>query len=130
MLLALAGGGVIAYIFFTQNQQHQVAPATPASFINLDPIQVPITEGGVTQTRTYYLTVESREGAAHRTVQQQDKKLRDLYMTVLSALSTRAGPENLENTDYTKEQLKLASERVVGPNVVYGVLIRNVLSRP
>lgn len=130
MLIAIGGAvaGGITYLRLHKQREFTSANVTPA-FVELDGINVPITQdGAITETRTYFFVLETRDGAPENLVVQQRPKLRDIYTNYLLALASRAGPENIENLPYVKEQLQAAAQDMLGPNVVYGVLIRSMLS--
>ncbi|KJV10421.1 hypothetical protein VZ95_05015 [Elstera litoralis] len=57
-------------------------------------------------------------------------RLKDLYINIISSLATRAGPENLDNSDYLREMMVRQSNEVLTPGAVRDIFIRNLTIRP
>jgi len=134
MLFAIGGAvaGVITYLRIQPStvQQALGTAAKPANvaFIELEPVNVPIPRlDDAEETRTYVFVLEA-DRDAQLTVLESRLKLRDRYTKYLTALAERAGPENIENVPYMKDQLQAAANELLGQNVVHGVLIRSVIS--
>lgn len=137
LMLFAIGGAVAGVITYMRVQDKPVAegeaPKPTArtgrpSFVELDPINVPIQrDDEVPETRTYIFVLESKSDDKD-TILRQRVRLRDTYTRYVVALSTRAGPENLDNVAYLKAQLQAAANEILGPGVVQGVLIKSVLS--
>ncbi len=134
MLMLIAIGGAIAGAFFLVRhlQERQYTDLNqPAAFVELEPIYLPIVRNGeLAEGRTYVLVIETRDGAPLKQVLEERPRLRDLYFTYMTALSTRAGPENLDNIPYLKDQLLKASLEMLGRPAVIGINIKNVFVVP
>lgn len=134
MLIAIGGAisGGIFLVKYLETRQFSAAN-TDVKFVELDEINIPVfSNGKLTETRTFGFTVETRNGNPLRLVLEQRPKLRDEYLKYLMALSTRAGPENIDQPGYAylKDQLRKASDQILGPNVIYDVLVKYDGLRP
>jgi hypothetical protein len=141
LMLFAIGGAVAGVITYLRIQPESAAPAaavrTDVAFIELDPVNVLIPRlDDARETRTYVFVLEASRGSQNLVLQKR-LKLRDTYTKYLTVLAERAegvdpsrvtSLETLENVDYVKRQLQTAANEVIGQNVVYGVLIRSVIS--
>jgi hypothetical protein len=132
MLFAIGGAvaGIVTYLRVKEETAvtASLSPTATPAFVELEPINVPVQrDDEVPETRTYIFVLETRPGLQEK-VALQRLRLRDSYTKYLTALASRAGPENIENVPYLKGQLQGAANDILGPNVVQGVLIRSVLS--
>jgi hypothetical protein len=132
MVVALLGTVAGGTMLFRYLQDRQFSDAnTSATFVDMDPINVSIVKDGeIMEIRTYTFVVETRAGGPHSRVTQNRPKLRETYMMYLNALAQRRGPENIDNLDYVRLQLTRAGTDLLGPKVVYSVLIKSFLTRP
>ena len=72
----------------------------------------------------------TRDGAPLKIVLQSRPRLIDLYINTMSALATRAGPENIDNTDYLREMMVRKSNELLRDGAVRDIFIRNLVVRP
>jgi hypothetical protein len=82
------------------------------------------------EIRTYKLTIETREGGPLKVVLESRPRLKDLYINIMSSLATRAGPENLDNSDYLREMMVRQSNELLTPGAVRDIFIRTLTVRP
>lgn len=121
-----AGAGAFTYIKHLKQEEFSAAN-TKAVFVELDTIYVPVArDGKLLETRGVTLSIETRAGGPHLLVLEQRARLQDAFMRYLYALGSRRGPENIDNIDYVRDQLRAAAGDVLGPNVVYEVLYKNI----
>lgn len=129
LVVGLVIGGAVWGVRYLQDKQFS-DDNTLVAFIDLEEFNISkIRNGQVVETRTYGLTIETRQGNPYRLVIEQRPKLRDIYQNYITALSTRSGPENWDNPDYVRAQLQKASDEFLGPKAVFGVLIKTQFSR-
>lgn len=112
-LVAIGGGAAGGWYLYKHVEKLQYESGSPA-FIDLEPINITILKEGVpAEIRTYWLTIETREGTPFGKVVSQRSALYAEYVKYLAALAGRAGPENIDNEPYVKQQLLLASEEML-----------------
>jgi hypothetical protein len=123
-LVALGGGAAGGWWLYKHLERKQYEDGTPA-FLDLDPVNITIMREGVpVEIRTYWMTIETRQGTPMGRVLQAKDGLRSEYVRYLSALAGRAGPENIDNEPYVKQQLVKASEEMLKVTAVKQVLFR------
>lgn len=128
-LVAIGGGAAGGWYLYKHVERRQYESGTP-SFLDLDAMNVTIMKEGVpTEIRTYWLTIESREGTPMGKVLSQRTALAAEYYNYLNALAGRAGPENIDNEPYVKQQLMIASKEMLKADAVKAVLIRRIQFR-
>ncbi|MFD2263086.1 hypothetical protein ACFSM5_09330 [Lacibacterium aquatile] len=134
-LVAIGGGAAGGWYLYKHVEKMQYESGNPA-FLDLEPMNITIIKEGVpTEIRTYWLTIESREGTPMGKILAQRTALAADYYKYLTALAGRAGPENIDNEPYVKTQLMLASKELLAPkaeaslNPVKAVLIRRIQFR-
>lgn len=119
--------GSLKFLDYYRQRQFSDRNTTPA-FVELDPIYLAfVQDNEVTASEAWYFVIETREGGPHRLVLEQRTQLRGLYTKYLKALATRRLPDNLDNMDYVKQQLVMASKEYLGGNVVKQVLLKSRL---
>ncbi len=132
MLICIGGGiaGGFYLIRYLEQQQFQGDGGRPM-YVELEDINISIIRNNApAETRTYKLTLETRDGAPLKIVLQSRPRLRDAYINVMSSLATRAGPENLDNSDYLREMMVRKSDELLTPGAVRDVFIRNLTVQP
>ena len=132
-LIAVAAGGFYGYQKLKQYQAAQFTKAnnSPPIYIPLDPIYVPIFRNGhIFETRQYVITFESRLGDPYKIAKSQLPIIRDIVIQELTALSTRRGPENIDNLDYVRRAIiqKIATQ--LQPGLVFNLAFVGVYNQP
>lgn len=132
MLICIGGGiaGGFYLIRYLEKQQFE-GEAGKQMFVEMEDITISIIRNNApTEMRTYKLTLETRDGAPLKIVLQSRPRLIDLYINTMSALATRAGPENIDNTDYLREMMVRKSNELLRDGAVRDIFIRNLIVRP
>ncbi|TAD91151.1 MAG: hypothetical protein EAZ99_03385 [Alphaproteobacteria bacterium] len=126
-LVGLTIAGVYIVLFIQQYRyENFTGPDVRPAYVELEPIHIPILRGGVPiETRTYVLVVETGLGQ-DAGIRAQELRLRDAFVSQMNMLVTRRAPENLDNIDFVRAELKRVSEPVVGVGIVRQVLVRTM----
>ncbi len=132
--LVVAGGimfGGYKLVQYAQNREYSDDNTDPV-FVDLSPIVVSIAKDGeIVDSRSYQISLETREGGPHREVLREKIRLQDLMIRYLNAFAQRRAPDNIDNPEYMKRELKLACADLLGKDtVVRGVYFTSILTRP
>jgi len=105
---------------------------TQPVFVDLAPIVVTIArDGEIVDSRSYQISIETREGGPHREVLREKVRLQDLMIRYMNAYAQRRAPDNIDNPEYMKHELLLACADLFGRDtVVRGVYFTSILTRP
>jgi len=132
--LVVAGGimfGGYKLVQYAQNREYSDDNTDPV-FVDLSPIVVSIAKDGeIVDSRSYQISLETREGGPHREVLREKIRLQDLMIRYLNAFAQRRPPDNIDNPEYMKHELLLACADLLGKDtVVRGVYFTSILTRP
>jgi flagellar FliL protein len=145
LLLLLGGGGAGAWFFFLKEApaegEHAVeaAPAegghgstAKAVFVDVGEIIVPVyNRDGQDKLMVVRMELEVGEALSVEEVRYMLPRLRDAYIGTLSTLAGRGElVEESQRNATIKRALKLASDRVLGPDAIRGVLIQRAWQQP
>ncbi len=132
MLICIGGGiaGGFYLIRYLEKMQFEGEGGKQA-FVELDEINISIIRNNFpAEIRTYKLTIETREGGPLRVVLESRPRLKDIYINTISSLAMRAGPENLDNSDYLRGLMVQQSNELLSPGAVRDIFIRTLTIRP
>ncbi len=132
MLICIGGGiaGGFYLIRYLEKMQFEGEGGKQA-FVELEEINISIIRNNFpAEIRTYKLTIETREGGPLRVVLESRPRLKDIYISTISALAMRAGPENLDNSDYLRGLMVQQSNELLSPGAVRDIFIRTLTIRP
>ena len=108
---------------------HAAAPSGPV-FVPVAPLVVPVFSAGQVRLHLYYvLQLEAGDADAGARIREQMPRLRDAYLRALAGIADRIGDGPMPDDERIKRTLGAASERVLGPHVVNGILIQRSFSR-
>ncbi len=132
--LVVAGGilfGGYKLVQYAQNREYSDDNTDPV-FVDLSPIVVSIAKDGeIVDSRSYQISLETREGGPHREVLREKPRLQDMAIKYLNAFAQRRAPDNIDNPEYMKRELLLACADLLGKDtVVRGVYFTSILTRP
>ncbi|MGH6945937.1 MAG: flagellar basal body-associated FliL family protein [Kiloniellales bacterium] len=133
LFFLLAGGGGAASWFFVFKHKTEAAdetalPMGEAVFVEVPPLQVPvIRENKVTDRLTLILSLEVPGEARRAAVIQALPQVYDELLTEFHALvSLRYFEDRGYDVEVLKRRFLIASERVLGPQMVTGILVQNL----
>ncbi|MCX8505986.1 MAG: hypothetical protein ORN98_05155 [Alphaproteobacteria bacterium] len=132
-LIAMAVGGFFGYKKLQEYQASQFTKANdkPPIFIALDPIYQPIFRNGhVFENRQFVITLESRPGAPYKIAKHDLPIIRDIIIQQLAALSTRRGPENIDNLDYVRREIIQQIATQLQPGLIFNLAFVGVYNLP
>ncbi len=132
--LLLAGGGALASYMMGKSLDTQTATVIEeiveegqVAFVRLPPVNVPIRQGD--QIRRYMqltVSLEVPEGSSLTAIRRQIPRLRDAFVTELSARSVMRGDgSGVLNLDLLKFRLLKRARTVLGEKYVSDVLLGN-----
>ena len=144
IVLLLAGGGGAAWWFLLREAPAEATAAAEGEpvpeakgavrkrYIELEPMILPIIrEGQVTLHLTIVLAVELVTPMPEAEVARMQRPLRDAIFSELHAVyALRHIQEKGFDHPLVRELLTRASERILGPGSVKGLLVRNIQARP
>jgi len=105
------------------------APAGPV-FVPIEPLVVPVFHGGDVRLHLVYVVqLEVGDAAAGARIREMMPRLRDAYLRALAGVADRVGGGAAPDLERIKRSLSAASDRVLGPHVVNGVLIQRSFTR-
>ena len=142
LLLLLGGGGAGAWFFFlkapAEGEQAAEAAAgehkaeAKAVFVDVGEIIVPVySRGGQDKLMVVRFELEVGEVMSVEEVRYMLPRLRDAYIGTLSTLAGRGElVEESQRNATIKRALKLASERVLGPDAIHDVLLQRAWQQP
>jgi flagellar protein FliL len=145
LLLLLGGGGAGAWFFFLQapaEGDHATAEAAPAEgghgsaakalFVDVGEIIVPVySRDGQDKLMVVRMELEVGEVMSVEEVRYMLPRLRDAYIGTLSTLAGRGElVEESRRNATIKRALKLASDRVLGPDAIHDVLLQRAWQQP
>ena len=132
-LIAVAVGGFYGYLKLKQYQAAQFTKANnaPPIYIVLEPIYLPIFRNGhVFETRQYVIHLESRLGDPYKIAKNNLPIIRDIVIQELTALSTRRGPENIDNLEYVRGEIIHQIATQLQPGLVFNLAFVGVYNQP
>ncbi len=132
MLICIGGGiaGGFYLIRYLEKMQFEGEGGRQA-FVELEEINISIIRNNFpAEIRTYKLTIETREGGPLKVVLESRPRLKDIYINIMSSLATRAGPENLDNSEYLRGLMVQQSNELLSPGAVRDIFIRTLTVRP
>jgi len=144
LLLLLGGGGAAAWFFFLKapaegDKAAATAPAegdhkseAKAVFVDVGEIIVPVySRDGKDKLMVARMELELGEAMPVDQVRYMLPRLRDAYIGTLSTLAGRGElVEESQRNATIKRALKLASDRVLGPDTIRDVLIQRAWQQP
>jgi flagellar protein FliL len=142
LLLLLGGGGAGAWFFFLQApaEGEQAADAAAgehkseakAVFVDVGEIIVPVYgRDGQDKLMVVRFELEIGEVMSVEEVRYMLPRLRDAYIGTLSTLAGRGElAEESRRNATIKRALKLASDRVLGPEAIHDVLLQRAWQQP
>jgi len=144
LLLLLGGGGAGAWFFFLKapaEGEHGAAAvpaegghasAAKAVFVDVGEIIVPVyNRDGKNNLMVVRFELEVGEVMSVEEVRYMLPRLRDAYIGTLSTLAGRGElVEESQRNATIKRALKLASERVLGPDAIHDVLLQRAWQQP
>jgi flagellar FliL protein len=145
LLLLLGGGGAGAWFFFLKEapaEGEHAAEAAPAEgghgstakavFVDVGEIIVPVyNRGGQDRLMVVRMELEVGEVMSVEEVRYMLPRLRDAYIGTLSTLAGRGElVEESQRNATIKRALKLASDRVLGPDAIHDVLLQRAWQQP
>ena len=144
LLLLLGGGGAAAWFFFlkapTEGEQpadaakadEEKKAAPEAVFVDVGEIIVPVyNRDGKDKLMVVRMELELGEAMTADEVRYLLPRLRDAYISTLSTLAGRGELVDESQRNATmKHALKLASDRVLGPDTVRNVLLQRAWQQP
>jgi len=141
-LLLLGGGGAGAWFFFLKAPAEGEHAATPAEgehktdskavFVDVGEIIVPVyNRDGKNNLMVVRMELEIGETMAVDEVRYMLPRLRDAYIGTLSTLAGRGElVDESQRSATIKRALKLASDRVLGPDAIRDVLLQRAWQQP
>jgi flagellar protein FliL len=141
-LLLLGGGGAGAWFFFLKAPAEGEHAATPAEgehkadskavFVDVGEIIVPVyNRDGKNNLMVVRMELEIGETMAVDEVRYMLPRLRDAYIGTLSTLAGRGElVDESQRSATIKRALKLASDRVLGADVIRNVLLQRAWQQP
>jgi flagellar protein FliL len=142
LLLLLGGGGAGAWFFFLKapaEGEHAAVPAegehkaeAKAVFVDVGEIIVPVyNRDGKNNLMVVRMELEIGEAMAVDEVRYMLPRLRDAYIGTLSTLAGRGElVDESQRSATIKRALKLASDRVLGPDAIHDVLLQRAWQQP
>lgn len=144
LLLLLGGGGAGAWFFFLKApaEGEHAAEAAPAEgghgsaakpvFVDVGEIIVPVYgRDGQDKLMVVRMELEVGEVMSVEEVRYMLPRLRDAYIGTLSTLAGRGElVEESQRNATIKRALKLASDRVLGPDAIHDVLLQRAWQQP
>jgi flagellar protein FliL len=142
LLLLLGGGGAGAWFFFLEapaEGEHAAVPAegehkaeAKAVFVDVGEIIVPVyNRDGKNNLMVVRMELEIGEAMAVDEVRYMLPRLRDAYIGTLSTLAGRGElVDESQRSATIKRALKLASDRVLGPDAIRDVLLQRAWQQP
>jgi flagellar FliL protein len=144
LLLLLGGGGAGAWFFFLKApaEGEHAAEAAPAEgghgseakavFVDVGEIIVPVyNRDGKNNLMVVRMELEVGEVMSAEDVRYMLPRLRDAYIGTLSTLAGRGElVEESQRNATIKRALKLASDRVLGPEAIHDVLLQRAWQQP
>jgi flagellar protein FliL len=144
LLLLLGGGGAGAWFFFLKapaegDKAAEAAPAkdehsaeSKAVFVDVGEIIVPVyNRDGKNNLMVVRMELEIGEAMAVDEVRYMLPRLRDAYIGTLSTLAGRGElVDESQRSATIKHALKLASDRVLGPDAIRDVLLQRAWQQP
>jgi flagellar protein FliL len=142
LLLLLGGGGAGAWFFFLKapaEGEHAAVPAegehkaeAKAVFVDVGEIIVPVyNRDGKNNLMVVRMELEIGEAMAADEVRYMLPRLRDAYIGTLSTLAGRGElVDESQRSATIKRALKLASDRVLGPDAIRDVLLQRAWQQP
>ncbi|MGO8915202.1 MAG: hypothetical protein ACLQJR_04785 [Stellaceae bacterium] len=111
-------------------QEKPLLPGVP-DFFNIDPIELPVVEGNnVTRQVGVLLTLELADGHRQSEVKKKKREITDAFITELYRIyGWRSGDARVVNEALIKRRLQAAADRVLGPDVVHAILIRQLVEQ-
>ena len=137
MVIAVSGGAV--WFFFLQaetpggegEEAQKAAAEAQIELLEFEPITVPIIHDR--QLKKYVIvqfTLEMVDAEAKKKAERRMPKLQDaLFRTVYGYFSNQPAGRPAINIDQVKSRMQRASDKVLGPGQVKGVVIRSALER-
>lgn len=154
VLAILGGGGFGAYFYFikpaeaavpagdaghdAEAEQHQEAaaahdPAHPLPLVELSPMIVPVIDReGVSQTVSLIIAIEALDVPAADKIKYNEPRLKDAYIQAMYGILSRhaAMKGDVLQVGEIKAHLGAISEKILGENVIHGVVLQVVQQRP
>jgi flagellar basal body-associated protein FliL len=128
-LLAVLVCSAMLLVRAPRAEEAPVVPAGPV-FVPVDPLVVPVFHAGDVRLHLIYVVqLEAGDAAASARIREMMPRLRDAYLRALAGIADRVGSGAAPDIERVKRSLAAASERVLGPRVVNGVLIERSFSR-
>jgi flagellar basal body-associated protein FliL len=133
LVLILAGGAAWWFLLReaepeSEGAEHHESAALGPSFIDLDPLTVPVVRDGVVERVVRIdLSLELKESMPALQAEQSAPRLTDVFVVELYALlAHRRMEEQRYDTAIIKKRLQAASDRLLGPGVVAAVLVQGM----
>lgn len=152
----LGGGGTGAYFFLLKKPAEAALPpgqeavvagehgktgegghgetaAKAPTFVRLDPLVVPIMDAdGVTQVISMVISLEVKDEEGAKKVEALKPRIKDAFITnMYGLLNQKAALENgVVKIGYVKKRLTDITTKVMGENVVDGVLLQMIQQNP
>ncbi len=137
MVMAVSGGAV--WFFFLQaetpfggeEEATQTAVEAQVELIEFEPITVPIIQDR--QVKKYVMiqfTLEMVNAEAKKYAERRMPRLQNaLFLTVWGYFSNQPAGQTAINISQVKSRLQRANDKVLGPGLVKGVIIKNAVER-
>ncbi|MDI9349705.1 MAG: hypothetical protein QM537_06855 [Candidatus Symbiobacter sp.] len=132
-LIAVGVGGFYGYLKLKQYQADQFSHANNQApiYIVLEPIyQAMFRNGHVYQTRQYVIQLETRPGDPYKLAKANVPRIRDMIIAVLNSLSTRTGPQSLDNIEYVRGEILQKISTDLRPGVVFNLAFMGISTEP
>lgn len=109
---------------------NELIPGAPV-FFDIRPLTLPVIEGNrVRRQIGVLLTLELVKGHVKQEAAEKEHELTDAFITELNRMyGWRAGADRVADERLIKERLHAAADRILGPDVVRDVLIRQLIEQ-
>ncbi len=147
-ILILGAGGAGAYFYFQQPAQASIGDTAKhketkadahggghgkSAFVELDPLILPIIDNnGVSQVVSLVVVIEVENEKKAEEVRKYEPRLKDAYLQALYGVLNKhvALQGGVIKVDMIKKHLQDISHKVMGDDVINGVLLQVVQQRP